>query len=44
MPFTIENELQPTRREVGWGVYELRDLGAYLALSGAREDAQKALP
>ena len=44
VPRTIDRELKSTRRDLGWGVYELGDLRAYLAFSGATQDAHQALP
>ena len=44
MGSVIDKDLQMTRQELGWGVYELRDLRAFVAFSGVPEDSRRVLP
>ncbi|HEX5307812.1 MAG TPA: hypothetical protein VFW38_01900 [Solirubrobacteraceae bacterium] len=44
MPATITNDFESTRGDLGRGLYGLRDLRAFLALSGLPQDAKQALP
>jgi uncharacterized protein (DUF433 family) len=44
MPTTADKSIESTRGDLGRGVYALGDLRAFLALSGKREDAKRALP